>query len=248
MGGSFKKLGEHMGVIRPKTKGYGGPRNVSTKYSSMGDGVVRLDPSIRRLQDEGLNRTNAIYGDVGNATSRYLTNMGSLRDSFTGNQNAYMKARINPVLEKFSSLRGKVQQDMGLRGIGGSSFGYGTMRDIESQASREEADARALAERESFDALSSINQNEISAAFANAQTLAGLNSENYDVAKSRLAEELSALGLGKEQISQAVGIWDAQSNRDQKAYDQMMTSWFKHNETAQNWMKTIGGAGGGGAG
>lgn len=188
-----KSVGGFLGISGPDTQAYGGPSNYYTPYSSVVGGQLTLDPSIRKLQDEGLNRTNAIYGDVGNATDRFIS---SIRD----NQNGYIAARVNPVLKQFGTLRDTTQQKLGMRGLSGSSFADQSMRNIATDAATAEGDARALATQE-------VNQDTLNAVFQRATLQAGLNNENYQVATARLQQELASLGLDASQIGQAMQAW-----------------------------------------
>lgn len=234
MGGSVRKYGEFMGVVKPKNQQFNsGP--INTGYSFMDGQNVNIDPSIRQMQ-------NASYGELGDATSRFLGTNSDLRNSLAGNQGAYMQARVNPILQRFATLRGQTQQNLGMRKLSGSSFADQSMRNIDLDASRAEGDARALATNESAAALSGLDA---------AALEASSNKANFGntIAQQRLQQELSALGLGLNQNQQDLMAWQTDQALKSKAYDQMMNSWFKHNETAQNWIKTFkGGMGGGGSG
>lgn len=218
MSGAIKKIGntagQFLGLKSPTTKPYGGPQNYYTPYSSSVNGNVTLDPSIRNLQDQGLNKSNAIYGDVGEATGRYLSNTNSLRDSLSGNTGAFIQSRVNPVLQNFESLRGRTRENIGLRGLSGSSFADQSMRNIETDASRAEGDARSQATMETISAQSGLDSNALQAVMQKATLQAGLNNENFQVASQRLQQELASLGLGSQQIQQFMSAWaqDQQNN------------------------------------
>lgn len=292
---------------------YSGPQNYYTKYSSNVGGKVSIDPSIRELQDKGLNGANAIYGDIGNATSRYLSSNDSIRsglgtaatdfgnnsasvkndllslrdrltaqqDSLSGNNNAYVQARVNPITRQFGSLRAATQQNLGQRGLGGSSFYDQSMRNIATDQGLQEGDARAIAQNEALNAenqsiqasrgitsdisgvnkdvfnsqMSSlasqygINSDELGAAFQRAASQSQLNNENYSVAQQRLTEELSALGLSKDQIAQMMGQYNTNVNQN-------IQNDLAQNDRARTYMDMFkgfgslasGGGGGGGRG
>ena len=219
--------------VTPAHKGgvpdYGGARNIRTAHSSLDNGALTLDPSIRTLQDKGLSNMQGIYGDIGSATDRFLTDL-------RGNQGAYMQARVNPVLQKFATLRGEQQQNLGLRKLGGSSFGEQSMRNLEMDATRSEGDARALATRETGDA-------ELGAIVQRAAIQAGLNGENYQVAAMRLQEELAGLGLSKAQIDQMMG-------QHNQFVNQTVQNYLAQTDRFNAWMgavkSTWGSAAGGG--
>jgi len=218
------------------------PYFTNTGYSSINGNTINFDPSIRSIQDNALQRYGDIYGDIGNYTNRFLGQSGSLRSRtandiggirsrtagayedlrsrYLGNQGSYINARVNPVKERFAALRGQVSQDLGRRGLGGSSLAFGSLRDVDTQAAREEADARALATNEGaqfesgligqssqFDAAlagelanfeAGLNGQELAALNQQAQQRAQITGETLEVAKARLLQELNAFGLGSQ--------------------------------------------------
>jgi hypothetical protein len=200
-------VGTFLGLSGPKTQNYQGPTNFRTPFSSSIDGTVNLDPSIRSLQDKGLNQANSIYGDVGNATDRYLTQSSSLRDSLNTNNGAFIQARVNPITQRYGTLRASTQQNLNQRGLSGSSFYDQSMSNLNTDQGRDEGDARAQATMESIAAQSGIDQNSLNAVLQKATLQAGLNNENYQVATTRLQQELASLGLGAQQIQQAMNAW-----------------------------------------
>lgn len=225
---------------------YGGPRDSYTANSSLESGRLTLDPSIRNLQDQGLNKMNSIYGDVGNATDRYIGSTQSLRDSIGGESGAFIQSRVNPILQRFGRLRDTTQQNLGQRGLSGSSFADQSMRNIETDASREEGDARAQANMEIIAAQSGLDSNVLSAAMQRATLQAGLNNENYQVAAARLQEELAGLGLSQAQIQQAMGQFNQGVNQvinNSLAQDNRFNTWMNGFKT---FSSIAGGSGGGG--
>lgn len=173
------------------------PYFTDTGYSSISGTSIRLDPSIRRIQDRAMGDYASIYGDVGNATDRFLTQSSDLRGRYGGNAGAFMTARTNPVTERFSNLRGQVQQNLGRRNLSGSSFQTQSLRDIDTIAAREEGDARALATQELAGFEASLNAQELTALNQKAAIRAQITGESLEVAKARLLQELSAFGLGQ---------------------------------------------------
>lgn len=213
MSKAIKKVSQTFGFSGPDTKEYGGPSNYYTPYSSVEGGRLTLDPSIRNLQDQGLNKMNSIYGDVGNATDRYIGSTQSLRDSIGGESGAFIQSRVNPILQRFGRLRDTTQQNLGQRGLSGSSFADQSMRNIETDASREEGDARVKANMEIISAQAGLDKDMLGSVFQKASLQAGLNNENYQVAAARLQQELASLGLDAGQIGQLMQAWQQnQSN------------------------------------
>jgi len=156
----------------------------------------------------------------------------SIFDSLNTNNGALIQARVNPVLRNFASLRGSTQQNLGDRGLSGSSFADQSMRNIETDASTAEGDARAIATQESLagraGALSGISQtlsaqlgideSTLNATFQKASMQAGLNNENYQVAATRLQQELASLGLSSQQIQQSINAWAQNQQNNLSGY------------------------------
>jgi hypothetical protein len=181
------------------------PGFTNTGYSSINGNTISIDPSIRKIQDDALGNYASIYGDVGNATNRFLTQTNSLRDKYLGNEGAFMQARVNPVKQATASIYGAAQQDMGRRRVGGSSFGYSTLRDIETQGAREEADARALATNDIAGFLNTLNAQELQALNQQAQLRAQMTGESLQGARDRLLQEMQSFGLSTDTQSSQSG-------------------------------------------
>src|SRR4030065_751834 len=94
---------------------YAGPKNYYTQFSSLEDGRLKLDPSIRSLQETALKRTGEGLGD-------YLTRSGDIRNRFLGNQSAARQALLKPLRSRRAQRRGEIQPPTSLRGITGSSY------------------------------------------------------------------------------------------------------------------------------
>lgn len=201
------------------------PRRISTGYSSIRDGNVSIDPSIRNLQQES-------YGRLGEGVTRYLGDVDTLRGRFSANEGAYTQARVNPILEGRERRRGEITRGLGARGLGGSTFQDQAVTSSDLDYNRAESDARAMAERESVDALSGLDQNRLGAV--------GMYSEaGMNLAKDRLYQELAALGLGGQQIDQILRSKIAQN----QAYNQTLGTVHK---LVTDWgdFSKIGGGGG----
>ena len=191
------------------------PFFTDTGNSSYSGTKFTLDPSIRRLQDEALGRYAGIYGDVGQNTDRFLTNSKSLRDRFLGNQGDYVNARVNPIRDRFANLRSQVQQDLGRRGISGSSFMTGSLRDLDTEAGIQEGNARALATNEAAQFENQLNAQELDALNQAAANRARLTGESVEIARMRLAQEMGIFSIGTEQQGSAKGSgfnWGAKAN------------------------------------
>lgn len=228
------RLGSFLGVSPSKLgRDRFSPQPISTGYSSMdASGNVMIDPSIRALQDQRL-------GYISSGTEDYLSKNSDLRKRYLGNQSAFRQAIVNPLERKFAQGRSELQQGLGLRRVSGSSFGDQAIQGYDTDAGRAIGEAGAMAEMQDLQALTGLDSNALSAMFQRA------NAEGA-IGQQRLVQELSALGLSQDRVNQMLNAWNASQNRDQQSFTNQMNTWFKHNETAQNWTKIA--AAGGGAG
>jgi len=175
----------------------------STGFSSAHKGRISLDPSIRAIQDEVLGNLRDVRGFTTQNLNDFLSRSSGLRQRFEGNRGALMQARINPVLQANAQRLGGLQRGLGQRNLGGSSFSNRALGDEASRGSRELGDATSLAEMESLQALTGLDQNTINTVFQNAQIQAMLNGESADIARERAMIEIQALsGLGTQRGSQ----------------------------------------------
>lgn len=180
------------------------PYFTDTGFSTTNGRSVRLDPSIRGIQDSALQNYAGLYGDFGNATDRFLTQSKGLRDSYLGNQGVLMESRLRPIREQYNQLYSNTQQDLGRRGVGGSSFGYNTLRDIRSEQALREGDVRAETTAQMAELENTLNNQELQALTSAAQQRAQVTGETLEVAKARLAQEMGLLGLGSQTTGNTV--------------------------------------------
>lgn len=164
-----------------------------------------LDPSIRGMEDDATQRYASLYGDFGNASDRFLNQSSGLRTRMFGNQGGYMNAILSPIRERFSALRGQTQQNLGLRGLSGSTFMNDSLRDIDTQASREEANASALANQDMIRMEQSLNESELNALNQAAAQRAAITGETMEIARARAARELGIFGIGNQSSGTQTG-------------------------------------------
>jgi hypothetical protein len=164
----------------------------STKYSKAHFGRVRIDPSIRAIQEQGLARNNNLYNAL-----------GSQAESLLGNQNAFITARVNPLEREYTQRQGEVQRNIGLRGLSGSSFGEQTLSSLANEKQTALGDARALATQESLDSLAQVRAQQAQVA-------------GYDAtaARDRFQQELQALGLGQQQVTTLINAFESYQQRE----------------------------------
>lgn len=188
------------------------PYFTNTGYSSTSGSTFNLDPSIRRIQDTALQQYAGQYGDIGAATNKYLTGIGDLRTKYLGNEGALMNARLRPVLENNAAMIGGVQRNIGLRGISGSSFADQALTNARTTAGRNESDARALGTQDMASFEKNLTDSEYNAFNQKAQQLAAVTGMTLDIAKARLAQEMSIFQLGTNQQGSGWGSslnWEA---------------------------------------
>lgn len=164
-----------------------------TGYSTVQNGIVNIDPSVRALQDQGIGSLNAGLSQLGRATGEFGTNLGQLRQSLLGNQGAFMRARTAPMERLFSEQRGQLTQSLGRRGLGGSSIAERALTRQALDQTGALADQRSLALQESIGAGMGIEQMLLQAAQAQAQGnttmanyLRGLASDRANLEQSLL--------------------------------------------------------------
>lgn len=188
-------------------------RNMSTGFSSIRDGNITIDPSIRAIQEQGLSRINNLYNQTSEGGREILGNLRNLRGRFEGNEGAFQQARVNPLAQQVATRRGELTRSIGLRGVAGSSFGQQDITNFDIDTGRALGDARALATQESLGALQGIDAQTAQTLFNQIGQQAQLNGESLQIAKDRLAQELAALGLGQQQIQTMVQAFESQQNR-----------------------------------
>jgi len=234
---SFKSFGQNAipggrGEVKSFSTGFG---------SSISKRGLTIDPSIRALEDEALGRSNQLFGRVGEGLNDFLAKSRGLRQRFEGNRGALTQARVNPVLQANAQRLGSLEQNLGSRLLGGSSFANQALGNEASRASREEGDARALAEFETLGALTGIDQNDIQAIFAGVQQQSEFNNDSFEVARIRLQTELQSLGIGQNQQALLLQAYENQQRRSQQERKQIM-------DTTLDFMGAFGGGAGGGGG
>lgn len=163
-----------------------------------GAGVFTLDPSTRGFQEQSLAAGREGQAGQEAAAGRFGESLGGLRSQLFGNQDPYMQARIAPTQERFAQERGQLAQDIGRRGLGGSSFGQQAQTAQATTQERDLANQRALATQESIQAGVGIDQlimqADMMAAQGNLQQAELLRA----IANDRASTELDIFGLGTQ--------------------------------------------------
>lgn len=202
MSGAAKGEGRNSGPFKEGSK-----RNpytalpITTGNSTAKFGQVRIDPSIRAIQDKGLGRIDEQYALAGQYGDELIGNSRSLRSRYMGNQSAYADAQLNPLREQIAAGRGERIRSNSLRGISGSSFGDQSLANYDSTTGRDLRDATANVEMQQLQALTGIDAQMMQQMFGRVEMQTRLNGESQEIAQARLQQELAALGLGLNQIN-----------------------------------------------
>ena len=167
-------------------------------YTAQND-TLTLDPSIRTLQEEALGRSRGLMGNLSQGTSDYLTRSMDIRNRLASNESPFIQARVNPVLQAGATRLGQVQQDIGLRQIGGSSFADQALSNVSFDTARQVGDASALANAESLSAMTGLDKDMLNAIIGRVQIEQNINGWTNEVAQQRLQQELAAMGMGTYQ-------------------------------------------------
>ena len=172
------------------------PFITNTGFSNLTGTSLRLDPSIRGLEEEALAGTRSLAGDVRAGLNEFTSNQGTLRNRFLGNEAAFTQARVNPLAQQLASRRGELQRSIGLRQLGGSSFGEQAITGFDVESERALGDARSLAEMENLRALGGIDQATFDAVIRGTASQSQLNEVMARIAEARSQRELASFGLG----------------------------------------------------
>ena len=159
--------------------------DVNTRFSAGGSSVqggrVTFDPRINELRNESI-------GDL-----------RGLRDEATGNQNAFIQARVNPLQARVNKGRGALQRSLGRRNVFGT-FANQDITNFDTDTQRALGDATSLATQDALGFRTSIADRIGNMGTSIQQgDLAGLNLG----VNSRLG--IQAANLGASQLQDAAG-------------------------------------------
>lgn len=178
-----------------------------------------IDPRIRTLREQSLARLPGYRSSLTDAYSQLTPGLQEARTGFQNNyqslmsnENPFIQARVNPLLQRAAAQRGDLQRSMVNRGLGGSSFYSQSLGNFERELAGAEGDQRALATQEAIvarrQALSDmvgIDSQIYNSALSSIQALQGLDTTEREIAAANLAQELSALGLSQSDASAILG-------------------------------------------
>lgn len=191
-----------------------------TNYGSSvnpGAGTSFIDPSIRALRESSLTGIPGYKAQYGAALGQLNSGLGGVLGQLQSNQNPYIQARVNPLLQQQAKDQGALQQSNVLRGISGSSFADQSMTNLNTDYGRAIGDAGALATQESLGGQTGIMGNLYAANVGNIGQQYGMDQQYANVANQNLQQELAALGLSQADIGSILGA-GAQANQANQAY------------------------------
>lgn len=159
--------------------------DTATPFSAGGtrlqSGSVTFDPRIDELRDESIGNLRSLYGEA------------------TGNQNAFIQARVNPLQSRVERGRGSLKRSLGRRGVFGS-FGNQDLTNYDVDTQRALSDARASATQDALGFRTGVTDRISNMATGIQQgDLAGLGLG----VSSRLG--IQAANLGASQLQDAAG-------------------------------------------
>lgn len=183
-------------------------QNYASIYGDVGRATDQYVTGLSTLRGKYFNpggTFDSLSDEARAATGGFVQNVGDIRSKYLGNEGALMQARVNPVIQARERLRADTQQNLGSRGLGGSSF-YGlSMRNIDLDSAREEADARALATDESLRANLGLSEAELTARRGGVEQLAGLSDQAIKTQLGLSDAELNAVNTQAQQRAQLTG-------------------------------------------
>lgn len=194
---------------------------VTPKLSSGGNMYFRttIDPRIRELREQTLGRLPGYRSSLTDAYSALQPGLQEARGGFQSNyqslmsnENPFIQARVNPLLQRAAGQRGLLQRSMTNRGLGGSSFYSQSLGNFERELAGAEGDQRALATQEVIGArrqalsdMVGIDSQIYNSAISSIQALQGLDAQEQAIAAQNLEQELASLGLSKTDAGAILG-------------------------------------------
>ncbi len=185
-------------ALLPRSTQYGSSVNPSA-------GTSIIDPSIRGMREASLSGIPGYKQQYSNAIGSLNSGLGGILGQLQSNQNPFMQARVNPLLQQQAQQQGALATSNNLRGIAGSSFGNQAMTNLNTDYGRAIGDQGALATQESLGAQTGIMGNLYTANVGNIGQQFGMDQQYSNVADQNLAQELSALGLSQADVGSILG-------------------------------------------
>lgn len=163
--------------------------------STLKAGQLKFDPRISGLRDETLGNLRGLLGEA------------------SGNQGAFIQARVNPLQARVEKQRGALQRSLGRRNVFGS-FGSQDLTNFDIDTQRALSDARAQATQESLgfrtsitdrigNLATSIQQGDLAGLGLGSSTVLGIGAQNLGAAGLKDAAGARSLELLQKVIGAA---------------------------------------------
>lgn len=195
-------------------------------------GTGAFEPELLGARNKFLGQTDSVRKNLSGIRGR----LDSLRQEFTGNQNAFINARVNPLRASIAQQRGNLRQDLGRRGVQGS-LGNRELSGFNFDAQRALGDAEALATADALTAQQGIlrQQQGIDENLANmfAQDFAARTGVNEQL----FTRELQGLGIGSDTL---LNLLSLAGNLSTSSGNQAVRVGQLNDAAAQNRRSNIG--------
>jgi len=142
---------------------------------------LNLDPSIRGGEEAALSGMSKAYGALGSQLSQ-------LRQSAYGSLPEYVQASTDPMRQAFAQQMGGLRQNLGSRGLSGSTFFGQSIGSLGADQQRALQNAVAQATMQGTQGIAGLSQQEAEAAKA-------LADYQNQIAQQRAQRDLGILGL-----------------------------------------------------
>jgi len=179
------------------------PFITSTPYSNITGTSLTIDPSIRNLQEGVLGQIPGLQQALSGGST--FQDVLGLRDRLRSNEGGFISAITNPVKEAAAQALGSTERGVGIRGLGGSSFGQQSIANTRLTGARNVADAEALARTQATMLEAGLNEQASQALTREVMAQAELLGIPLSVALQRLQQELASFGLGQSSTGTSTG-------------------------------------------
>lgn len=159
-----------------------------------GDLLSARDRFLRRSSGGVRRNLTGLRGDL-----------DTLRDEFSGNQNAFINARVNPLRAQVAQQRGNLRQDLGRRGVVGS-LGNRELSGFDFDAGRALGDAESLATADALAARQGLIKQQQGIDQETARLLSNELSASTGVNSEMFNREIQGLGLGVDSLMNLLSI------------------------------------------
>ena len=167
--------------------------------------MAQINPAIQNMRMKAVENIPQYQDQYNSALNQYQSGITDQLGQVTGNQNAFMQARVNPLLQQAALTRGNIVNSLTQRGLGGSSFYTQGLGNFEREIAGAAGDQRALATQESLGMQNQLLGQQFGAAQQGVANQRSLDQSYAEIANMNLNQELAALGLTPSDIGAISG-------------------------------------------